>query len=157
MGGKPKTTFFFTDSKGRVGWINKMIWHSVLEWGQNAGVVLPLLTFLCTFLLEQLYFCFLISFSFAIYRIFYTWSSSSLLYSKTDFSQLQRVHQWQDRFWFIFIYKVIWSYPLPVFAEVLLSSHPCAKTESRTDDILFLWSWHEWNESCTLWEWLMSM
>lgn len=48
-GGKPKTTFFFTDSKGRLGWINKMIWHSVLEWGQNAGVFLPLLTFLCTF------------------------------------------------------------------------------------------------------------
>lgn len=44
-----------------------MIWCSVLEWGQNA-VVLPPLTFLCTFALGS--FCFLISYGFAIYNIF---------------------------------------------------------------------------------------
>lgn len=63
-----------------------MIWCGVLGWGQNAGVVLPPLTFLCTFALGS--FCFLISYGFAIYRLFYAWSLSSLLYSKADFSQL---------------------------------------------------------------------
>lgn len=71
------------------------------------------------FLLEQLSFCFLISSGFATYRIFYTWSLSSLLYSKTDFSQLQRLHQWQDCFWFVFIHWVIWSYPLSMFSVLL--------------------------------------
>lgn len=113
--------FFFTDSKVRLGWTNKMIWCGVLEWGQNAGVVLPSLTFLCTFFLEKLSFCFLISYAFAIYRIFYsTRSLSSLLYSKTDFSQPQRLHQWQDDFWFMFLHQVIWSYLLPAFSEVVL-------------------------------------
>lgn len=51
--------YFSTDGKGRLGWINKKIWCGVLEWEQNAGMVLSTLTVCsCTFSLGAIIFLF---------------------------------------------------------------------------------------------------
>lgn len=140
-----------------------MIWCSVLEWGQNA-VVLPPLTFLCTFALGS--FCFLISYGFAIYNIF-TRSLCPLCYIQRLILASCKGCVNDKIVFHSYLYtgssEVILCCVLrsSAFIECLVLcsalivlSDPCAKTELRTDGILLLPSWHEWNEFCALGEWL---